>query len=154
MGTSTDAIICFGVSFEEDTEFPWDDNKWSDIDEWWLYEVCGYKDPFEMWDETGNYIDGIEPPEEKQNEYYDTRRAFKEKHPLLIELVPHCHCDNPMYIVAAKGTVLTASRGYPQEVTPEILTVSNETREALINFCKEHGLEGEPKWWLASDWSN
>ena len=37
MGVSTDGQICFGIAFEECTEFPWDSEEYDgDIDAWWL----------------------------------------------------------------------------------------------------------------------
>jgi len=36
MGQSTDGQICYGVKFEEDFEFPWDDDPYLDEDDWWL----------------------------------------------------------------------------------------------------------------------
>ena len=60
MGVSTNAILCFGISFDEDTIFPWGDGE-DEMKEWWL-EVNGYQPPFELFDEHGDWLDGVEAP--------------------------------------------------------------------------------------------
>ena len=54
MGTSTDGRINYGILFEEDFQFPWDeDEKYDgDIEQWWMYKVHGYKNPIELFDES------------------------------------------------------------------------------------------------------
>jgi len=70
MGTTTNGVICYGIQFDEDTEFPWNDKEYEgenydgDIDRWWLYDVLGFKHSFEIYGDDGNYIDGKEPSTE------------------------------------------------------------------------------------------
>ena len=80
MGVSTDAIICYGIPFKEGTEFPWEDKE---IEDWWL-EVCGYKEPFKIFTEEGEYIDGIKPLQSVMYEYFKHKREFLENNPLPI----------------------------------------------------------------------
>lgn len=53
MSTSTDGQICFGVVFEEDYEFPWDDE--NNFEKWWQ-TVNGFKPSFEIYDDKGEYL--------------------------------------------------------------------------------------------------
>ena len=152
MGISSDGQICYGISFDEDYEFPWNgewDGEADDIDSWWLFEVCKYKNPFELFDDDGEWIGGIEATKEQRDAYFAPRRAFKKAHPLPVELVWHCSYEYPMYILATPGSVLTASRGYPKAI--ESLEARPSEVAALMAFCKEYNLEGDgPKWWLSS----
>ena len=153
MGVSTNAILCYGISFPDDYEFPWDDGGDSgyDIEKWWL-SVNGYEPPFELFTASGDYIDGTEPPKEKVSEYFAHRRAFLAEHPLPVKSVMHCHGDYPMWILAAPSSVTTAYRGYPEVINPP-LAVSVEEVNALEEFCDRWELEGDgPDWWLCSLW--
>ena len=64
MGMDASSDIVFGVLLKTDDEgnYPWGD----DLDEWWLTNVRGYKPPFEIYDEAGNYLIGMN--NEKRNE--------------------------------------------------------------------------------------
>lgn len=155
MSTSTDGQICYGILFGDDYEFPWDSGEWHDgIEDWWLYEVCGYRNPFELYDEQGSWLNGIKPPEQQIREYYDPQYAFLDDHPIPVRLVNYCSGDYPMYIVAAPSSVIIASRGYPEAIgTRSFATVTEEEAALLIEFCREHfGVFEEPSWWLSSYW--
>lgn len=154
MTTSTNGQICYGVLFDEDHEFPWDE--WEDgIEEWWLYRVCDYHNPFELFDERGNWLDGAKPPEQRIREYYDHRHTFLDSHPIPVRLVNYCSGDYPMYIVAAPSSVIIASRGYPEAIgVRSFATVTEEEAVLLIEFCRKHlGVTEGPRWWLSSYWS-
>lgn len=154
MTVSTDGQICYGIRFDEDMEFPWESDEWDrDFEDWWIYEACGYKNPFELFTAQGEWIRGKKPPEEKIDEYYDARSAFRDSHPLPIELVNYCSGDYPMYILAVPSSCHTAHRGYPENFIPSNLSVSNEEMDRLGQFCEKWGLEGgEQGWWLSSYW--
>ena len=154
MSVSTDVILCYGFSFDEDYEFPWEDSgdsEW-DIESWWLESVHGYKPPFRLFTDDGDYIDGRKPPSERVSEYFAHRRAFAKEHPLPIRLIMHCHGDYPMWILAAPSSVTVARRGYPEEIHV-LLPVSGEELNALEDFCERWELGGDgPGWWLVSLW--
>jgi len=157
MGVSTDGQICFGIAFnEEGATFPWDSDEYDgDIEDWWIYAVQGYQRPFEIFDADGEYLEGICPSRERIAEYYQLWHDFKESRPALpIALVLHCSYDFPMYILAVPRTVKVASRGYPEEITPSEMVITQEERDLLVNFCEEHNIEAEdkPRWWLSSMW--
>ena len=156
MGVSTDGIICYGIALEDGCKLPWQDEKWDgDEEEWWMYEVCGYKNPFELFDEYGEWVPGMEREEEKHRQYYDQRREFKKAHPLPIEVVRHCSGEYMMYIIAAPGTVRKAARGYPEEINVDMFRPDSRGFNLVIDFCDEYGIDRnneEPRWWLCSMW--
>lgn len=160
MGISSDGQISFGIAFEEDYRFPWNDEKWGgDEEEWWIYGVCGYKPPFEIYDESGHYIGGYKPSQEKINEYYSHRRDFKDEHPMPVEIVRHCSYDYPMYIVAVKGTYICNSRGDTVKFDPQSMTITDDQKKAVIDFCERYcqpedkyseAPKIDPNWYLTS----
>lgn len=154
MGTSTNGQICFGILFEEDFEFPWSDAEDGDIENWWIYQVHGFKHDIELYDEKGEYLDGKKPSAEDMEKYYGPKRAFEAAHPLPVELVNYCSGDCAMYILAVPNSTITARRGYPEEFQPERLTVTEQEIKVLTDFCEQHGIEmpSEPKWYLSSLW--
>jgi len=154
MGQSTNAQLCYGIAFDEDTEFPWHGEQFDgEIEQWWR-ELLGYKPSFEIYDEDGNYLGGVEPSKEKIKAYYAERDQFDKDHPSLpVEVVSHCSGEYPMYILAVPGTLQIAHRGYPEIVKPENLYVSPGRVDALVAFCNAHGIQvSPPEWWLSSNW--
>ena len=149
MGVSTNGQICFGVLLDENVELPWDKDNDGDFEAWWMC-IQGYQPPFEIYDETGNYINGARPPEE----YYTHRHAFEKAHPLPFTLVNYCSGDDPMYILAIVSSEKGASRGYPESFNPVDLNVDQDEIDKLVQFCTDYGIEydGEPGWWLSSYW--
>ena len=126
MGVSTDGQICFGILFDEGFEFPWDSNEFEgDIEGWWTFDVLEFRHSFEIFTPEGEYLGGERPPEERITEYFRERREFTERNPELpVELVNCCSGDCPMYILAIPKTCYSASRGYPEELDPQKLTVT------------------------------
>lgn len=155
MGQSTDAQLCYGIAFDEGTEFPWTDDKYdNDIDDWWL-TIQGFKPTVEIYDEEGNWLNGVSRDDKAVGAYYNERAEFRRTmKPLPVELVTHCSCDYPMHILAVKGTLVTASRGHAEEIDVNMLGVWPRDEAALLNFCDDYGIEYEtgPRWWLSSLW--
>jgi hypothetical protein len=158
MVQSTNGEISFGIMFEEGYEFPWDAEEWDgDVKDWWIRSVCGYTDPFDMYDENGNYIDGIEPKGSREHEYWDSYSKFSKEHPIPVELVNYCRGDCEMYILAVPGSAKTANRGFPVVFSPSDLTVTPEQASALIDLCEKYcnsddAPKFEPRWYLSSYW--
>ena len=147
MTVSTNGQLCYGVQVK-DGEHPWEN---FDSAGWWL-DICGWKPPFELYDEEGNYINGEEPPKEKVREYYEALDKFTEEHPPQVEIVTHCSDGYPMYIVAMPGTFSRNYRGDPVKI--ENLNVPEGASKFLKDFCEKHNIptEGDPAWWLSSYW--
>jgi len=140
MSISTDGQLSFGIALEEDIELPWNNENENDIDDWWVYNVLKFK--HSVSDRT-------------VSEYFDEKFKFLKKNPLPIKLVYHCSYDSPMFILAVIDKSFEASRGYPKEIKPENLTISQEEISILNNFVEKFNIEiGEeiPRWWLSSIW--
>lgn len=134
MGTSTDGILVFGFDIGVEDEQP-------------LENILGEGEEFDDFiaDEAG-----IEQWSENVSADYWQRRKIAIKS-CPVELVTHCSYNYPMYILAVRGTQLTASRGYPEEVIS--LHVDQEKIDSAKNWCETHGIEWqEPKWLLCSLW--
>lgn len=165
MGVSTDGQISYGILFDEDTEFPWDGDAFEhDIEAWWMH-VNGYENPhYCPFTEDGEYKDDapvtvdrwgskrLVHDDPRVREYYDYRLQWMSDHPVPVQLVNYCCGDCEMYIVAVKS--MSCRRGYPLEVKPEELAVTDEERDTLIDFCNDYGIEFDdsPRWWLSSYW--
>lgn len=129
MGVSTDGILVFGIELgEELPEF--------------------LEDFYDIWWDFTDSISGVAEDDPKRCE---KRRDFRDNFP--VELVSHCSYEYPMYILAVKGTKITASRGSPKVIDPTSLVVSPEKIEKLRKFCEEYRIEWEePEWYLCSMW--
>lgn len=138
MSQSTDGILAYGVPIGEGAEFPWDAEEYGgDFDQWYS-EQNGLPTP-KNWDS------------KEGEKYFDKQRKLLEKCP--IEVVQHCSMDYPMYFVAIRGTVTTASRGYPEQLEDNIKRPDNIA--PVLEFCEKYNLEveGEPGWYLFSNWA-
>lgn len=159
MGVSTNGQICYGIMFDEDTKFPWDDEKYEgDIDNWWLYGVVGFKPSFEIYsdddDDDNTYVDGKQPSDEVFSAYFGEIHEARKVNPTPASVINYCSDNVPMYILAVPSTVNQARRGYPEVFEPSDLVVTDAQKTALIEFCKAHGIGvgGEPAWYLSSYW--
>lgn len=153
MSTTTDGQICYGILFEENDEFPWDE--FDDIDKWWVECILKFKPSFDLFTKDGEWINGERPDQKKIDKYYEEKEEFEKKNKKLpIELVNYCSCDVPMYIIAVKGSTFIGNRGYPLEFNILSLTTKEtvENKNILIEFCKKHKIEhGKgPEWYLSS----
>ena len=154
MGTSSDGVLCFGIDFGEDYEFPWDNYKGDDsdeegdIDDWWMIQ-SGYIPSVEIYNKEGELIEGVTT--ETEDEYWGHRRKFQEQNPLPVDLALYCSYDYPMYILAVKGTQSSACRGEVVEI--ENLDVDHDSKKTLEDFCDKYlDLDADkiPKWYLCS----
>lgn len=151
MGVSTDAILCYGIDFEEDHEFPWGSG---DAEDWFMSEINGFKHSVEIYsrEDPSGYAGGNRPSQNVIDNYYKEYTEFKKSHPMPFRVVEHCHAEYPMYILAVPSTCITASRGYPKEI--ESFTVLGQDYDAFVSFLQIHGIAQDvhPKWLLASYW--
>ena len=76
---------------------------------------------------------------------------------LVVEIVEHCHPEEPMYILSPIGMFWSAKRGYPKKIIKsQDLSVHKWQIEALDAFLIERGIpkpQEEPAWHLCSYWS-
>lgn len=153
MGVSTNGQICFGVGFDDGFEFPWEEYD-DGIHDWWR-EVQGFAPPVQIYDKYGEYLNGVEPSKEDESAYYDAKHKWEEENPLPVELVNARSMSYPLWILAVAGTVVTARRGYPEEIFPATMLVTDSRKEFLLDFCKKYGIDtngAEPAWYLSSFW--
>ncbi len=85
MGQDATAIIAYGLAFIEDAEsesiiksVPWGNDGY---EEWWKREK-GYVPPFELFTESGDYIDGIKPDKSRLEEYWQSQRQWLSDNPM------------------------------------------------------------------------
>ena len=153
MGTSTDAILCYGISVDEGDELPWSDrDKYDDgIYDWWI-EESRWKPSIQPYDEDGEPLPNVS--KEAIDRYHQERYNFSKTHPLPIELVEHCSYEYPMSIIAVPGTVTRASRGFPEAIDEDAIKCPAPLSDiaAMREFCKKYSIAGEEGWWLASMW--
>lgn len=158
MGVSTDGQLCYGIPFPEGFTFPWE--AYSE-EEWWR-KVNNYTPPFQIYNEEGQYLNGIVPTEKQFDIYFDHMQEGDKANPFPIDIANYCSGDSPMYILAVKDTVKSNSRGYPTEIDPATLKVTDEQRKVLLDFIEKYITanlddcaelpELEPKWYLSSYW--
>lgn len=154
MSTSTDGQICYGVVFEEDYEFPWDEEYGGDIEEWWLYESGWRWNGEEPFTPEGYFAHGFNDGDPRLDAYWDSRSEWQKDHPLPIILVNYQSSEVPAYILACPSTTRTANRGYPVRFNPLELVVSEDEKMSLLDFCRRYELTPnlEAGWYLTSYW--
>lgn len=132
--------IRFGALFDGDTTFPWDEGRYDgDVTLWWLF-ANGFRRSFEMFNDEGDWLNGI-PPIEVENAYYDEEDAFERSCPLLPFALTKGTVDKKRYsllFVPDLGTNVSAT-GY------SLLTLSgDELASSVVCFiasCKKHRIE-------------
>ncbi len=157
MGISTNGQLCFGIIYNDGYEFPWDNSPYNgDYEEWWLVEIHGYKPPFQLYDERGEYLNGKEPSKSQRDAYYKHKFEFKKQHPFPVKVGNYCSGDYPMYMIAVPNSFYSNHRGSLIEIDPDQLKVTVEEVNALVDFCKTYCCaemsEFTPKWYLSSYW--
>lgn len=155
MGVSTNGQICFGVLEEEtDGDFPWEEPPHDGIDDWWLCDIHGFRHSFELFDDAGEWLPGVEADKAKRDRYYAEERGFVDNMPELpVSFMNACSYDEPVNIIAVPETERTVARGYPETFRPEELVVSETGLKAFVDFLTTYGItHPEPRWYLSSFW--
>lgn len=131
MGQSTDGILCYGVDLQVEGEDIFDNEAGISFEE--------------------AYFEHLNPGKPAPESY--------DPNNLPVELVRHCHRDYEMFIIAATGTVTSASRGMPEKIENfTIPATADEDIAKAIEFVRRlypdlsEKLE-KPSWLLASYWS-
>jgi len=166
MGTSTDAILFWGVDFGEEPPYPWRDlafgaappHPWRDLEEDegddaveardWLYRKIGGPD-YPTWDETTKTFTPV------LQEYWRARdQALRDYFPGGVpEFDIHCSYNYTLHFVTLEGLKYTASRGYPITITPLDLVVMPEHLESFAKLSELLGIEIKGmSWQLCSFW--
>ena len=143
MSQSTNGQICYGIIFEGGFPFPWE--HYSE-QEWWR-EVNGFKQAtiYDKNDPSG-FKGGRRPAESVIDAYYDEMHAWDKANPMPVTLVNYCSDSCPMYIIAIVESFKNCTRGYPQEINPSDLKVTDEQRQKVIDFCETYLKEAIDKY--------
>lgn len=179
MGVSTDAILAYGVDCGEDSPLralngpepdyesdpaaydAWHDSDPPELDEY-LAGLAGHENPY-------NAVP-LEIMKGSSAEYEEWKRAHPDHDAATtewfkvcreaeiaapIEIVHHCSYDYSMYIVAAKGTVTTARRGYPEGLGQSVARPDIAAIDQARKFLSAHMPSvnfSDPQWLLFSMW--
>jgi hypothetical protein len=156
MGTSTDALLCYGYDIggaerwkfteADDGQLPslgWYDDDGDDVitaAEEHLVHVIGNLHPGDSWRSEG---------------YYDRRSVAEER--VGVTFVTHCSQEYPLYVMVAAASVTRARRGDVEVIdAPELVQPSTLRHydEQLAAACDALGLHPpvEPQWLLVSWW--
>lgn len=143
MGTSTDAILFWGIAYKED-ELLEDD---VDLYDRWEERYCatqGLPDPGEISDE--EYAKpGVR---ERHLEYLSKKEALLRE--LAVELDTHCSAEYPIPFVAIKEATVVTKRGYISEIGS--LDVDPSWEPKLRAFCEVMGLPWKEPGWRQVAW--
>ncbi len=128
------SIICYGVLFEEDFEFPWNTEKHLHSLKLWYLEQNGIS-------EGGNF-----DLEKIKAEY----TKFELQQINCIEEVNYSSKKEPMIILAISSTTKSSLIGDPTEFNPIDMVYDEIDKSFLISLCERIGNKNQPKWYLCS----
>lgn len=134
MGCDATAFLYRGVIFPESYTFPWDAEPYGgDIEEWWLFKVVGYVRPFELYDDSGEYLPGPAPSESRISEYYKDARDALKRNPLPIS-EDFAGADGCEYRILASWLIEAEWSGQEIEIPPD----DPEADARLVAFLETH----------------
>ena len=138
MGTSTNAILVYGVALH-------------DFDEEQFHAL-----PFSDGDEDDDFDSFIArragiPTRGEEGYDYKNIMAATEAYPL--SLVSHCSLEYPCWVLGVKATEKTAHRGHPVLLGGSLPKIPNDGVRELKAVCEEFGIEFVPDWVLCSNWA-
>lgn len=143
MSTSTNGILVYGFLVGDEEEPP----------DWLIPDEDGDRE-FDTFVAAKLGVSAPSVPfegnEAAYKAYWDAKRKMLQT--VAVDLVMHCSCDCPMYILGVKASKRTAYRGTPVALDQSIQSEPAWATE-LADFCKQMGIPySEPQWWLASLW--
>lgn len=148
MGYDAEARICYGISFDDDYEFPWEQYC---EDEWWR-QVGGFTPTKRCYSEEGRTLPGI--TEEDIDLYFEERRAWDKANPMPFELIRHGSDEYTLYIIAVKGTEIDTEWGDALKIRPDNMRIPYNGLGKLVDFCEKYGIEFDAEkdvgWWLSA----
>lgn len=126
MGISSDGILAFGFTLNDDEE--------------------GKPEFLGDYDDLAEFLGaqaGI--PDD------DYEKMWEHEKPCPAELVSYCSHEYTMYLLAVRGTQMLANRGEAVDIPASHLAVSSERISAFREWCASNGvLFKEPQWLLCS----
>jgi hypothetical protein len=151
MGMDASATISFGMEFEEDFEFPWEDQ---DIDDWWIKEL-GFEPSKEVFDENGNYNEGM--TKKDSDDYFKEIGEFLENHPCPIIDIRCGSYDNHSTVIAIPSSCIYGDWESGVNIdTLEDFILDNENLNSYYEFMNKYFLDEfmnqKPRWILTCFW--
>ncbi len=152
MSVATDAQISVGLLLPEEQDVPWECEAYNyDYQEWWR-QINDYKPSRPIFDESGNWLNGMLADESIVNTYYAERDEWDKNNPCPFEPVNCCSESCPRWILAIPELTIIANRGYPKPLNKFSQLVPIQDVTALLDFAKKYDFNGEWGWWLSSYW--
>lgn len=149
MGVSTNASICYGVWVGDET-LPWQKEDLG-LEDWWFRETGFVRKSPPIYNEDGNYINGVEPPKDVVEAYHEEENLWMEDHPIPFELENACSSEYSVWILAVPGTRTTARRGHPVKLE-YIAIIDDLVISTFREFIRKYEIDGGECWWLYSYW--
>jgi hypothetical protein len=161
MGQSTNAILSWGIQFEDGEGAPWAEkaeeagfDPWSD--DYLAFALCDIKPfngPEDDWGERGS--PEYEAISARYSAYYDKKEVALAG--LGVEFLHHCSGDYPMYMLVISGSEQSASRGYPESINPREMEMAVENGnwpQTLRAVMEKLEIDGDKDmgWTLCSYW--
>lgn len=151
MGMSVDSYIVFGISFEEEYEFPWDYQ--DGMEDWWLNHK-GFVPSEYPYTEDGEVKEGLSEEEYQRqfDVYYEEKKRFLASNPVPLATV---ECGSGEYyqsvLILPHLCMVDSASSNPQKFDPQDLKVSVSDIEKLKALAKEFlDCEDEPDYYLLS----
>jgi len=139
MGVSSDGILVFGIPLDFEDTMEEDLPFMSGFDD--FGDMVAHEAGLPEW--RGGMSD------DESRKHWEAKRSAESACP--VNLVLHCSYEYPMWIIAVRGTEVSASRGMPELIDPELLNVSVDRIEAAKAWCESHDIQWrEPRWILCS----
>lgn len=152
MGRSTNAILFYGYCWDDENRYPWDDGVEEDWEDRLATRLGASPEPSA---EYPHDQDKSPEAEQVRKEYSAVWAARRTKvGSVNVAMSSHCSGECPMPFIHVKDGILTALRGYPEQVTS--LAIKPEWDAQLGDFCRLMGItppQDKPRWWLVSDWT-
>lgn len=149
MGMSVNAELSYGIYIDY-TELPWCNDKYDDIEDWWL-DVNNFINPIEFpYTEDGNYKEGFYSGHPSINKYFENIRNFHKENPVPIKIVYDGNYDSEVHILTTK--TMRAYWGELQDVDPDFFNDVQESHDKLIDFLGKYGIitDQQPRWILSA----
>lgn len=149
MGISSDAILFYGFSYEEEINLgdivqdeDFEDQEWDD----YYCKKQGLIKPEWPKDYDSRAIKALTPEESKNRDEWRTRKQeILSKAGVAIGF--HCHGDYPIPYIYVENSQITAYRGDVKDVSVEQLIIQKDWSDKIDEFCKVMGIEKKPCGW-------
>lgn len=153
MGIFAEGFICLGWKLE--SELPASCTGSFDFKKFWL-DAKGFSPSVQLFDEVGNFLNGVQPSAKEEEAYYAERDAFLDAHPVEVDLLNAGSGDDPVWILAIPTCTISVHPGSPKVIDPEgFVMPAYEAMQRIEKDLRDIGLtiSPGPKWFLASYFS-